>query len=120
LFWLFAAACLSLLLASAPHEARHAGELRAGAASIAPVPARDAGKALLRDAHSVRIAAPAPEPLPPLLAPRALLRVERPARQVIDGVRAGPRGVVARVVRWRHHVPRMDSGEPPRSEAFAS
>lgn len=118
--WLFAAAWLTAFFGTAPRERWHAAALRADAASIAPVPPRDAGKALVRDVHSLRIATPAPEPLPPLIPPRAAFGVEAPAGWVNEAARVGTRGITARIVRWRHHVPRMDSGEPPRSDAFAS
>ena len=120
LIWLFAVACLTALVATGPRAAGLATELRASAASIRPAPARDAGKALVRDAHGVRVAAPAPEPLPPVVPTHATLRLARPTRDVLDDVRIGARGIAARIVRWRSHIPRMDSGEPPRSEAFAS
>jgi hypothetical protein len=120
LIWLFAAACLTLLRGSAPAEAPRAVELRAAAASIKPVPARDAGQALLREVHSLRIAAPAPEPLPPWIPPHVAWRVERPSRHWLDDVQRGKRGLTTRVARWLRHVPRMDAGEPPRSDTFAS
>lgn len=120
LAWLFAVACLTALVATAPRASALGPELRANTATIAPVPAREAGKALVRDAHSLRIVAPAPEPLAPVAPLHVSASLERSARDFFDDVHLAPHGIAVRVVRWRSHVPRMDSGEPPRSDAFAS
>lgn len=118
--WLFAALCLTAVATASPRAPAFNPSFHASAGSIAPVPARDAGKALVRDTHAVRLVAPTPEPLPPVVPPHVAARVERPVFEGFADLRLVPLGISVRVVRWLNHVPRMDSGEPPRREAFAS
>jgi hypothetical protein len=111
--WLFAAAWLVALTLVLPRGSALAYEApRAPSASLAP--ARDAGQALVRSTPVIAVAAPAPDPTPRAVPPRRSSEVERPPHRKLDASTLATLGAGVRVVRWQRHVPRMDSGEPPR------
>jgi len=117
--WLFAATWLVALTLALPRGSARAHDApRSPSASLAP--AHDAGQALVRSTPVISVAAPAPDPTPRAVPPRRSLDVESAPCRELAANTLTVLGAGVRVVRWQRHVPRMDSGEPPRLREVSS
>jgi hypothetical protein len=119
--WLFAGVWFVVLALVSPLRGSAPAPEPAGRTPSALVaPARDPGKVVLRHAPAITIAAPASEPLPALPLAHQAPRIARAEHAALAFAHFDATDPAVLVVRWQRHIPRMDSGEPPRSDAFAS
>jgi hypothetical protein len=119
LAWLFAAAWLAALALALPRGPALAHDAPRSP-GIALAPAHDAGQALVRSTLLIPVAAPAPDPSSRAVPPWRGLEFERAPCRKLAASALVTLGAGVRVVRWQRHVPRMDSGEPPRPDEISS